>query len=81
MSKDNRTIHNNVRIGSTVYGPGQEDELEKALSKPDLQRLTEQGAIEGFKGTKAPAEDTAETAEAPAEEESAEPAAGKGKGK
>lgn len=37
---------------SRTYGPGQEEELAKVLSKEQAQHLTNQGAIQGF-GAKA----------------------------
>lgn len=56
-----RTIHNSVRVdvnqdrgdgkvshSTRMFNPGDEDELAEALSKEDIQRLTDQGAISGF---------------------------------
>lgn len=77
MAKDQRTIHSGIVHDGTTYLAGQEDELEKALSKEQITRLTKQGAISGFdaKADKAAASE-AETGETAAE--TTEPA-GKGK--
>lgn len=48
MAKETRKINQGVRIGKTVFVEGMEDELAKALSEKDVQRLTEKGHIEGF---------------------------------
>jgi len=76
--KEVKVIHNAVRIDinkdrgdgklshiARTYGPGDEDALAKDLPKEEVQRLTDQGAIEGFGATKK--EEKAAKEEAPAE--------------
>ena len=84
--KEVKIIHNAVRIDinkdrgdgrlshiARVYGPGDEDDLAKDLPKEEVQRLTDQGAIEGFGATKA--EPEAPKEEAPAAAPAAAPKA------
>lgn len=58
---DNRVIRSAIAMpDGQVYGPGREDELEKVMTKEQLKRFTDEGAIEGdFKasGTRSDAEE------------------------
>jgi len=48
MPKDNRNIVRSVRLGpGHVFNAGQEDELEKAMTAEQYDRLTSSGSLEG----------------------------------
>lgn len=61
MAKDNRQILSAVRFGGKLYKDGMEDELQTDLSREEIQRLLDRGAIAGdFKGTGKPKAETDE---------------------
>lgn len=47
MANSDRKIIRGVRLGSTTYVPGKEDELDALLSEGEVKRLGEKGYIEG----------------------------------
>jgi hypothetical protein len=56
MPATEKKILRGVRVGGRTYTPGQEDELEEALTSEEAKRLTDKGYLEGkFSGkAKAP---------------------------
>lgn len=77
MAKDNKTILSSVRFGrDKVFHPGMEDELAKAASAEQIQRLSEKGSITGFTTAKEP---EAKTEEVQIIEENEEKLKSKGK--
>ena len=54
MANSDRKIIRGVRLGTTTYTPGQEDELDALLSSSEVKRLSGKGYIEGkWSGTAA----------------------------
>lgn len=47
MAKDKRVMFTGVEIGGRTYVPGEEDELEEAMTPKQLAHLEKQGALEG----------------------------------
>lgn len=47
MANSDRKIIHGVHLGSKLYVPGMEDELDAALPASDVARLIEQGSLEG----------------------------------
>lgn len=47
MANSDRKIIRGVRVGTTTYVPGKEDELDALLTSAEVKRLTEKGYIEG----------------------------------
>lgn len=47
MANSDRKIIRGVRLGTTTYVPGKEDELDALLSASEVKRLTDKGYIEG----------------------------------
>lgn len=83
MANSDRKIIRGVRLGTTTYVPGMEDELDKLLSADEVKRLSDKKYIEGKWSGAATSTATA-TAEAkpaaePVKSETAAPAAKKEK--
>lgn len=47
MANSDRKIIRGVRLGTTTYVPGQEDELDALLSASEVKRLSDKRYIEG----------------------------------
>lgn len=76
MANSDRKIIRGVRLGTTTYVPGQEDELDKLLSADEVKRLSDKGYIQGkWSGTAAPAAPATTEAKPAAEPVKSEPAA------
>lgn len=68
MANSDRKIIRGVRLGTTTYVPGKEDELDALLSASEVKRLTDKGYIEG-KWSGSAAEPEAEKTEKAAKKE------------